>query len=107
MNKKELVVQLAKATGLSQVKTAQVVNALFETEGNKGILVQAIEKGEKITIPGFGTFGVKQRAARVGTNPSSGKRMQIASKRYAYFKAGKLLKELVLSGSNAADEAQQ
>jgi DNA-binding protein HU-beta len=95
MNKKELVAQLAKATGLSQAKTGEVVNALFDVDG-KGLLVQAILAGDKVTIPGFGTFGAKMRAARKGVNPSTHEKMDIVSKRHVYFKVGKNLKELAL-----------
>lgn len=95
MNKKELVAKLAKATGLSQGKAAEVVNALFDAESGKGIIAVELDAGHKVTIPGFGTFGTKSRAARTGTNPANRAKIQIAAKSYAFFKPGKTLRERV------------
>ena len=95
MNKKELIAKLAKTTGISQVKAAEVVNALFDAESGKGIIAIELDAGRKVTIPGFGTFGTKKRAARVGTNPANGSKINIGAKHYAYFKAGKTLRERV------------
>lgn len=102
MNKKELVGRLAKATGLSQVKALSVLNALFDAEGGGGILVQELLAGNKVTLPGFGTFGVKMRAARRGVNPSTNTHMNIVAKRHAYFKVGKNLKERILALQESA-----
>jgi nucleoid DNA-binding protein len=95
MNKKELIAKLAKSTGLSQAKAGEVLNALFEADGGKGIIAVELDAGRKVTVPGFGTFGTKKRAARTGTNPANGKKIQIAAKHYAYFKPGKTLRERV------------
>lgn len=95
MNKKELIAKLAKTTGLSQVKAAEVVNALFDAESGKGIIAIELDAGRKVTIPGFGTFGTKKRAARTGTNPANGSKIQISAKHYAWFKPGKTLRERV------------
>lgn len=95
MNKKELIAKLAKTTGLSQVKAGEVVNALFDAESGAGIIAIELDAGRKVTIPGFGTFGTKKRAARVGTNPATGKKISITAKHYAYFKPGKTLRERV------------
>lgn len=96
MNKKELIAKLAKSTGLSQSKAGEVVNALFDAEPGKGIIAIELDAGRKVTIPGFGTFGTKSRAARTGTNPATGKPISIQAKKYAYFKPGKTLKERVV-----------
>lgn len=95
MNKKELTVKLAKQTGITQAKASEVLNALFAAQRGSGIIAVELDAGRKVTIPGFGTFGSKHRAARPGTNPSSGKKIAIAAKTYAYFKAGKTLRERV------------
>lgn len=95
MNKKELIAKLAKQTGLSQVKAAEVVNCLFDAEPGQGIIAVELDAGRKVTIPGFGTFGTKSRAARTGTNPATGTKIPIAAKKYSYFKAGKTLRERV------------
>ncbi len=95
MNKKELVAKLAKNTGLSQAKAAEVVNCLFDADPGHGIIAVELDGGRKVTIPGFGTFGTKKRAARTGTNPANGKKIAIAAKSYAFFKPGKTLRERV------------
>jgi DNA-binding protein HU-beta len=92
MNKKELIAKLAKSTGLSQSKSSEVLNALFDADA-AGILATELRSGNKVTIPGFGTFGTKTRAGRTGTNPASGEKINISAKRYAFFKAGKTLRE--------------
>ena len=95
MNKKEMAAKLAKKTGLSQAKAIEVLNAIFDSKPGKGIIAVELDAGRKVTIPGFGTFGTKTRAARTGTNPSSGKPINIAAKKYAYFRAGKTLRDRV------------
>lgn len=95
MNKKEMAAKLAKACGLSQAKAAEVVNAIFDARSGKGIIAVELDGGRKVTIPGFGTFGARKRAARTGTNPATGKKIPIAAKTHPYFKAGKTLKERV------------
>lgn len=95
MNKKEMAAKLAKQTGLSQAKAGDVINAIFDARPGKGIIAVELDAGRKVTIPGFGTFGSKTRAARVGTNPSTGAKINIAAKKYPYFRAGKTLKERV------------
>lgn len=95
MNKKELAAKLAKTTGLTQAKAIEVVNAIFDPRKGKGIIAAELDGGKKVTIPGFGTFGTRKRAARTGTNPSTKKKIQIAAKTYPYFRPGKTLKERV------------
>jgi DNA-binding protein HU-beta len=95
MNKKQMAAQLAKQTGLSQAKAAEVINAIFDADSRKGIIAVELDNGGKVTIPGFGTFGTKQRKARTGTNPANGKKISIPAKSYAYFKPGKTLRERV------------
>ncbi|HPC81879.1 MAG TPA: HU family DNA-binding protein [Thermoanaerobaculaceae bacterium] len=91
MNKSELAVKLAKKVGLTQVKAAEVVDAIFNA--HKGIVAAVLKEGKKVTIPGFGTFATRKRAARQGRNPATGKAITIKARQYASFKAGKTLKE--------------
>lgn len=93
MNKTEMANTLASKTAISQVKALEIVNALFGVD--EGILTQELADAGKVTIPGFGTFGSKTRAARVGTNPATGAKIKIASKKYVYFKPGKNLREMI------------
>ena len=93
MNKKELAVKLAQQTGLTQVKSMEVLNALFDA-GN-GIIGAELLGGGKVSIPGFGTFITKTRASRKGTNPSTQAKINIPSRKFPSFRAGKTLKELI------------
>ena len=95
MNKKELAVKLAQNTGLTQVKAMEVLNALFDPHPGGGIIGQELEAGGKVSIPGFGTFVTKVRAARVGINPSTQKKMEIPERTFPAFRPGKTLKKLV------------
>jgi DNA-binding protein HU-beta len=91
MNKSELAVKLAKKVGITHAKSAEVVDAIFNA--HKGIVSVELTGGRKVTIPGFGTFATRKRAARQGRNPATGKSITIAARKYATFKAGKTLKE--------------
>ncbi|BCW92254.1 MAG: HU family DNA-binding protein [Acidobacteriota bacterium] len=93
MNKSELVAKLAKKTGLTQAKAAEAVDAIFNP--SKGLLVGELAAGKKVTLPGFGSFFVRKRAARKGRNPATGKQITIPARKYPAFKVGKTLKEKV------------
>jgi DNA-binding protein HU-beta len=95
MNKGEMAAKLAEKTGLSKVKSLEVLNALFSAEKGEGIIAVELDTGNKVVIPGFGTFGTRKRAARTGTNPSTRKKIKIAAKKHAFFKPGKTLRERV------------
>ena len=95
MNKGEMAAKLAAKTGLSKAKSLEVINALFDADPGKGIIAVELDAGHKVVIPGFGTFGTRKRAARKGTNPANGKKIEIPAKNYAYFKPGKTLRERV------------
>lgn len=89
MNKSELINAVATKTDL-QVKQAEAaVNAVFET------ITDVMEKKDKLTLVGFGTFGTSDRAARDGINPKTGEKLKIAARTVPTFKAGKALKEKV------------
>ncbi len=95
MNKKELAAKLAKKAEISQVKALNIVDLIFSAESGEGLIATELDAGDKVTIPGFGTFGTKSRAARTGTNPANGAKIQVAAKKYAFFKPGKTLRERV------------
>jgi len=95
MNKGEMAAKLAKQTGITKAKALDVVNAIFSADAGEGIIASELDDGGKVVIPGFGTFGTRTRAARTGTNPATGGKMQIPEKTYAYFKPGKTLRERV------------
>jgi DNA-binding protein HU-beta len=95
MQKTELIAQVAKNTGLSQVDARKVVNATLE-----GILA-ALKAGDKVTLTGFGSFEVRKTAARTGFNPRTRQKIKIAAGKRAAFSAGSGLKQAV-SGKKAA-----
>ena len=96
MNKKQLAHAVAGRTGLSQVKALEVVNTIFDADN--GIIPNTIMSGERVTIPGFGTFRRRQRKARRGTIPRTGQHIQIPGKPYLAFRIGRNLKMRLLGG---------
>lgn len=96
MTKKEMAQALALQCGLSQQKALEILTALFDTGEGKGIIASELDKeGEKVTIPGFGTFSTRRREERQGKNPGSNEVITIPARRYAYFTPGKTLKERI------------
>ncbi len=89
MNKGELVEEVSGEVGLSKRETQKTIDAII------GTIQDTLAAGEKVTLVGFGTFGVRQRKARTGRNPQTGVALQIPAKRVPKFIAGKILKERV------------
>lgn len=89
MNKTELINSVAEAAGLSKKDATKAVESVFET------IQDALSKGEKVQLIGFGNFEVRERAARKGRNPQSGEEIEIAASKVPAFKAGKALKDAV------------
>ena len=87
MNKSELIRVVAEKTGLTKKDTEKVVKAVFDGIG------EALAKGEKVQVIGFGTFDVRSRKAREGRNPATGTTIQIPAVNVPVFKAGKALKD--------------
>ena len=89
MNKTELITVVAQKTDLSKRDAERVVKTVFDT------ITEELAKGDKVQVIGFGTFEVRERAAREGRNPQNGKTITIAASKSPAFKAGKGLKEQV------------
>ena len=89
MNKTELTDVVADATDLTKADAARAVDSVL------GTITTALAKGEQIGIVGFGTFLVRDRAARTGRNPQTGAEIQIAAAKVPAFKPGKALKDAV------------
>ncbi|MGE5454759.1 MAG: HU family DNA-binding protein [Methylocystaceae bacterium] len=89
MNKADLVGQVAGITGMTKKDTDPIVSALLAT------VQAALKTGDKVQLVGFGTFEVRNRAARKGRNPQTGKDIQIPASRIPAFKPGKVLKDSV------------
>ena len=91
MKKDGIVEAVMKAANIETKKqSVQAVDAVFDT------IVKTLGRGEEVGITGFGTFRVAKRAARMGVNPKTGEKIQIAASTKPKFRAGKLLKEAVL-----------
>ncbi len=89
MTKDEIVTKIAGDAGLSKKEAQSALKAV--TSGISG----ALAKGDSVTLVGFGTFSVSQRAARTGRNPQTGATIQIKASKAPKFKAGKTLKDAV------------
>ena len=89
MNKTELIDAIAKESDLSKAAAGKALDAATDA------ITAALKKGDSVTLIGFGSFKVTQRAARVGRNPQTGKEIKIAARKAPGFSAGKALKDAV------------
>ena len=85
MNKSDLVASMASASDISKAAAEKSLN------GALSAITDALKKGDKVTLVGFGTFSVTKRAARTGRNPQTGKAIKIKAKKVTKFKAGSKL----------------
>ena len=89
MNKTELVAAVAAKAEISKKDAEAAVTATFDA------ITAALAEGHKVALVGFGTFAVKERAARTGLNPQTKEKIEIAASKAPAFKAGKALKDAV------------
>lgn len=89
MNKTELITAVAEKTDLSKKDADAAVSAVL------GAITDALKAGDKIQLVGFGTFEVRNRAAKQGRNPRTGETMTVPASKVPAFKAGKALKDAV------------
>jgi DNA-binding protein HU-beta len=89
MTKADLVAKMANSAGITKAAAEKAL------AGFLGGVSDALKKGGKVTLVGFGTFGVASRAARDGRNPQTGKKIRIKASKAVKFKAGSKLKSLV------------
>ena len=89
MNKTELIAAVAEKAGLKKTESSKAVDAVVAA------ITEELKKGDKVTLIGFGTFETRNRAARTGRNPQTGKEIKIKASKAPAFKAGKALKEAV------------
>ena len=88
-SKQDLIVKVSEKTSLTKKDSAAAVDAVF------GAVSDFLSQGEKVQLIGFGNFEVRERAARKGRNPQTGKEIKIAASKVPTFKAGKALKDAV------------
>src|ERR1700740_234965 len=87
LTKADLIEEVWKATELPRKESETIVETIFDS------IIEAIQKGEKIEIRGFGSFRTRQRRRRVGRNPKTGEKGEAPSRRLPFFKPSKELKD--------------
>ena len=89
MTKAALVEEVARVADLTKKHSEVIVDTVFRS------IIEALHRGEKIELRGFGSFRLRRREPRKGRNPKTGDKVDVPSKRVPYFKPGKELKELI------------
>ena len=89
MTKPEFISKVADSAGSTKAEAERIVNAALAT------IEETLSKGDSVQFVGFGTFEVRDRAARTGINPKTKEKIQIAAKKAVAFKVGKKLKDSV------------
>jgi DNA-binding protein HU-beta len=89
VNKSELIDAIAAEADISKADAGRALDATLDA------VTKSLKKGDTVSLVGFGTFSVKERAARTGRNPQTGQPIQIAAAKIPGFKAGKALKDAV------------
>lgn len=100
MNKTELIEAVAGSAGLTKSDSEKAVNALID------IVENTVRGGDKVTIPGFGTFSVSDRKARTGRNPQTGEAIKIKASKAPKFTAGSGFKSAVNEKAKAKPAAK-
>ena len=89
MTKTQLIAAVAEKSNLTRAEATRAVNALLAT------VSEGLSRGERVALPGFGTFRVTEVASRIGRNPRTGTRIQLAAGRRARFRPSKGLKDVL------------
>ena len=89
MTKAELVEEVSRVSDLTKKHSELIVETVFRS------IIDALQRGEKIELRGFGSFRLRQREPRKGRNPKTGDKVDVPPKKVPYFKPGKELKELI------------
>ncbi|MGS0628338.1 nucleoid-associated protein HU-beta [Photorhabdus asymbiotica] len=94
MNKSQLIDKIAADSNISKAAAGRVVDAFISS------VTGALKDGDDVALVGFGTFAVRERSARTGRNPQTGKELKIAAAKVPAFRPGKSLKDAVNSNTN-------
>ena len=89
MNKQELIERIAESADITKASAGRALDAMIDS------VTGALKEGETVVLVGFGTFTVRERAARTGRNPQTGEEIKIHAAKVPAFKAGKALKDAV------------
>lgn len=93
MNRQELIERLARRTGLPEATSRRVVKEIFGAGGADGLIVGALDRGERVALAGFGTFAVRERGPRRVKDPRTGELRELRARRAVAFRAGVTLRE--------------
>jgi integration host factor subunit beta len=99
LTKADLIEEVLRVTELPRKESETIVETIFES------IIDALQKGDKIEIRGFGSFRTRQRRGRVGRNPKTGEKVEVPAKKIPFFKPSKELKDFVNSPEAAPSEA--
>ena len=89
MTKADLIDEVSKLSNLTKKETETIVNTIFDN------ITDALAKGDKVELRGFGSFRIRRRDSRTGRNPKTGAGVVVPAKRVPHFKPGKELRELI------------
>ena len=99
MTKAELVEEVSRVSDLTKKHSEVIVDTVFKS------IIDALHRGEKIELRGFGSFRLRKREPRKGRNPKTGDKVDVPPKKVPYFKPGKELKDLINREAEASLEA--
>src|SRR6476660_5526241 len=99
MTKAELVEEVSRVSDLTKKHSEVIVDTVFRS------IIEALHRGEKIELRGFGSFRLRKREPRKGRNPKTGDKVDVPPKKVPYFKPGKELKELINREAEAEEAA--
>jgi integration host factor subunit beta len=99
LTKADLIEEVLRVTELPRKESETIVETIFES------IIEALQKGDKIEIRGFGSFRTRQRRGRVGRNPKTGAKVEVPPKKIPFFKPSKELKDFVNTADGASSGA--
>jgi integration host factor subunit beta len=101
LTKADLIEEVLKVAELPRKESETIVETIFES------IIEALQKGDKIEIRGFGSFRTRQRRGRIGRNPKTGEKVEVPAKKIPFFKPSKELKDFVNTSTTAIGEVAQ
>ena len=99
LTKADLIEEVLRVTELPRKESETIVETIFES------IIDALQKGDKIEIRGFGSFRTRQRRGRIGRNPKTGEKVEVPAKKIPFFKPSKELKDFVNTAGTASEVA--
>jgi len=99
LTKADLIEEVLRISELPRKESETIVETIFES------IIEALQKGDKIEIRGFGSFRTRQRRGRIGRNPKTGAKVDVPPKKIPFFKPSKELKDFVNNSNGDAAEA--